>query len=172
MRKTKMGTSDIEMNLLNVFKSMWYQLVPESSDHILIDLNTGRVESLYQSPLSAASFQLFTVANNMMDFPIAPFMGGIVMNQTAWRQLPQNQRDIILKHAKVAETEIDSELINLEKNALDMMKKNGLKVYKLTPAEEEIWIKDTEAAIPRLLGTTFDAGIYNQITAFLKEFRR
>jgi TRAP-type C4-dicarboxylate transport system substrate-binding protein len=172
MRKTKMGTSDTEMNLINVFKSMGYQLVPEASDHILIDLNTGRVESLYQSPLSAASFQLFTVANNMMDFPIAPFMGGIVMNQTAWRQLPQNQRDIILKHAKVAEKDMDAELASLEKTALDMMKKHGLNVYKLTPAEEEIWIKDTEAAIPRLLGTTFDAGIYHQIVALLKEFRR
>ena len=172
MRKTKMGTSETEQTLLNVFKSMGYQLVPEAADHVLIDLNTGRVDALYQSPLSAASFQLFTVANNMMDFPIAPFMGGIIMNQTAWRQLTPGQRDIILKHAHTAEIEMESELANLEKNAIDMMKKNGLNVYKLTPEEEEIWIKDTDAAIPRLIGTMFDADIYRQIVALLKEFRR
>jgi TRAP-type C4-dicarboxylate transport system substrate-binding protein len=172
MKKLKLGTSDTETSLLNVFKSMGYQLVPQSADHVLVDLNTGRIDAVYQEPLAAASFQLFTTAKYMMNFSLAPFMGGIVMNQTSWRQLPENYRAVIMKHAKVAEVEIEEQLAALKKNALDMMVKNGLVVYDLTPEEQRIWIDDTEISVPRLIGTMFDADVYRQITAILKEYRQ
>jgi TRAP-type C4-dicarboxylate transport system substrate-binding protein len=171
MKKLKLGTSDTETTLLNVFKSMGYQLVPQSMDQVLIDLNTGRVEAVYQEPLSAASFQLFATAKYMMNFSIAPFMGGIFMNQTAWRTIPEQHRSVILKHAAVAETEINAQLDDLRKNAVEMMVKNGLVIYDLTPEEQELWISDTESAIPRLVGSMFDADVYRQITDILKEYR-
>jgi TRAP-type C4-dicarboxylate transport system substrate-binding protein len=171
MKKLKLGTSDTEMTLLNVFKSMGYQLVPQPMDQVLINLTTGRVDAVYTNPLSAASLQLFATANNMMDFPMAPFMGGIFMNQNTWRNLPQSYRDIILKHAAIAETEINAQLAGLEKTALDMMKKNGLSTYALTEEEKQLWIADTEAALPRLIGSMFDADMYRQIVAILTEYR-
>jgi TRAP-type C4-dicarboxylate transport system substrate-binding protein len=171
MKKLKVGTSDTETALLNVFKSMGYQLVPQSMDRVLIDLNTGRVEAVYQEPLSAASFQLFATAKYLMNFPIAPFMGGIFMNQTAWRTIPEQYRSVILKHAKVAETEIDTQLDSLRKDALDMMTAHGLTLYDLTPEEQEMWINDVEAALPRLVGSMFDADMYRRITEILKEYR-
>jgi TRAP-type C4-dicarboxylate transport system substrate-binding protein len=171
MKKLKLGTSDTETTLLNVFKSMGYQPIPQSMDQVLIDLNTGRVEAVYQEPLSAASFQLFGTAKYMMNFPIAPFMGGIFMNQTAWRTIPEQYRSVILKHAAVAETEINDQLLDLRKNAVDMMLKNGLVIYDLTQAEQQLWIDDAETAIPRLVGTMFDADMYRRISDLLKEYR-
>ncbi|MDR1095015.1 MAG: TRAP transporter substrate-binding protein DctP [Spirochaetaceae bacterium] len=172
MKKLKLGTSDTETSLLNVFKSMGYQLVPQSMDQVLIDLNTGRVDAVYQEPLSAASFQLFTTAKYMMNFTLAPVMGGIVMNQAAWRRLPEDYRAVIVKHAKVAEVEIEEQLATLKKNALDMMLKNGLVIYDLTPEEQRVWIEDTEISVPRLVGTMFDADVYRQISDILKEYRQ
>jgi TRAP-type C4-dicarboxylate transport system substrate-binding protein len=171
MKKLKVGTSDTETTLLNVFKSMGYQLVPQSIDQALIDLNTGRVDVVYQEPLSAASFQLFATAKYMMNFPIAPFMGGIFMTQTSWRTIPEQYRSVILKHAKIAETEIDTQLEALKQDALAMMIQNGLVVYDLTEEEQAMWIDDTEAAIPRLVGSMFDADMYRRITDILKEYR-
>jgi TRAP-type C4-dicarboxylate transport system substrate-binding protein len=171
MKKLKLGTSETETTLLNVFKSMGYQLVPQSMDQVLIDFNTGRVDAVYQEPLSAAAFQLFATAKYMMNFPIAPFMGGIFMNQTAWRTIPEQYRSVVLKHAKVAETEIDTQLESLKTDALAMMTANGLTVYDLTPEEQAMWINDTEAAIPRLVGSMFDADMYRRITDILKEYR-
>jgi TRAP-type C4-dicarboxylate transport system substrate-binding protein len=171
MKKLKLGTSDTETTLLNVFKSMGYQLVPESIDQVLIDLNTGRVDAVYQEPLSAASFQLFTTAKYMMNFPIAPFMGGIFMTQTAWHTIPEQYQSIILKHAAVAETEIETHMEDLRRTALAMMVQNGLTVYDLTSEEQLSWIDDTEAAIPRLVGTMFDAEMYRRIASVLEEYR-
>jgi TRAP-type C4-dicarboxylate transport system substrate-binding protein len=172
MKKLKLGTSETETSLINVFKSMGYQLVPQSMDQVLIDLNTGRVDAVYTEPLSAASFQLFATAKYLMNFPLAPFMGGIVMNQTTWRQLPENYRAIIVKHAKVAEAEIQEQLVTLRQNAFDMMVKNGLVIYDLTPEEERVWVEDTEVSVPRLVGTMVDADMYRQITTLLKEYRQ
>jgi TRAP-type C4-dicarboxylate transport system substrate-binding protein len=171
MKKLKLGTSDTETSLLNVFKSMGYQLVPQSLDQVLIDLNTGRVEAVYNEPLSAASFQLFAKAKYMMNFALAPVMGGIVMNKAAWGRIPENYQAVIQKHAKVAETEIDAQIADLRKSAFDMMLKNGLVVYDLTPEEQQVWIDDTEVSVPRLVGTMFDADVYRQITDILKEYR-
>jgi TRAP-type C4-dicarboxylate transport system substrate-binding protein len=171
MKRLKVGTSDTETTLLNVFKSMGYQLVPQSMDQVLIDLNTSRVDAVYQEPLSAASFQLFATAKYMMNFPIAPFMGGIFMTQTAWRTVPEQYRNVILKHAKVAETEIDTQLEVLKRDALAMMVKNGLTVYDLTPEEQSLWIDDTEAATPRLVGSMFDEQTYRRIRSVLEEYR-
>ncbi|MDR1469139.1 MAG: TRAP transporter substrate-binding protein DctP [Spirochaetaceae bacterium] len=171
MKKLKVGTSDTETTLLNVFKSMGYQLVPQSMNQALIDLNTDRVEAVYQEPLSAASFQLFAITKYMMNFPIAPFMGGIFMNQTAWRTIPEQHQRVVLKHAKVAEKEIETQLDDLRKTAIDMMVQNGLVIYDLTPEEQAMWIADAEAGVPRLVGSTFDADIYRRVTEILKEYR-
>jgi TRAP-type C4-dicarboxylate transport system substrate-binding protein len=114
---------------------------------------------------------MFGVAKYMMNFPIAPVMGGIVMNQTTWQSIPENYRAVILKHAAVAEQEINLRLDDLRKSAVDMMIKNGLVIYDLTEDEQKLWTKDADEAIPRLVGSMFDADTYRQISGLLQEYR-
>jgi hypothetical protein len=51
------------------------------------------------------------------------------------------------------------------------MSQHGLVVNQPTPQQEALWYADVEAAMPSLLGTTFDRNIYNKIDTLLKAYR-
>jgi TRAP-type C4-dicarboxylate transport system substrate-binding protein len=109
---------------------------------------------------------------NMLDLPIAPFMGAIIINRATWNRLtPEQQRDVSRASQRIA-TEFDRTVPRISANAVAMMQRDGLKVNKVTSAQETQWRSLVDAAMPSLLGTMFDRDIYNRINAILERSRR
>jgi TRAP-type C4-dicarboxylate transport system substrate-binding protein len=173
LKRLKLGTSPDTPEMNQAFKSMGYQLVSVDMKDIVISLNSGMIESIYQSPVAAGAYQLFGVAKNMTDMSIAPFMGGIVMSQKAWRSIPDQYKPKIMAISKQIEQEIGNSITQLEDTAIKTMVSYGLIVNKLSPAQEQLWVEDVERAIPGLLANkTFDRALYEKINTLLREFRK
>ncbi|MDR2629718.1 MAG: TRAP transporter substrate-binding protein DctP [Spirochaetaceae bacterium] len=171
LKRQKLGTSEQEPALMDAFKAMGYQMVPVSMNQALVALNGGMIDAVYQSPVNVGGLQIFGVAKNMTSITIAPFMGGIVMNQAAWRSIPEQYKPALLRIAKRLETELDTSIQQLEASAIATMKNYGLKVSEISPAQEQLWYGDMERAIPSLLGSTFNRDIYEKIEALLRAHR-
>jgi TRAP-type C4-dicarboxylate transport system substrate-binding protein len=173
LKATKMSSPESETTLINVFKSMGYSIVPIANEEVLIGLKSGRIDGIYLVPIYAANLQFFAVANTMLDFNLAPALGGIFMNQVTWGRLNAEEKAILLKRANEAEMSINGDLAELEKKAMDVMVANGLDAVVISDAEMDLWHKDMEKALPQLLGKgkTFDPDLYNQIVAILAEYR-
>jgi len=56
-------------------------------------------------------------------------------------------------------------------DAVNAMSRDGLKVNRPTPAQEQLWYTDVERAIPALLGTTYDRDLYQKINSALTRLR-
>ncbi|MDR0589163.1 MAG: TRAP transporter substrate-binding protein DctP [Spirochaetaceae bacterium] len=171
LRRQKLGTSEQEPALMDAFKAMGYQMVPVSMNQALVYLNGGMIDVVYQSPINVGGLQIFGVAKNMASINIAPFMGGIVMNQAAWRSIPEQYKPELLRIAKRLELELDTSIQQLEANAIATMKNYGLKINEISPAQERLWYDDMARAIPSLLGSTFNRELYGKIEALLREYR-
>jgi TRAP-type C4-dicarboxylate transport system substrate-binding protein len=171
MKKQKMGTNENEPALMDAFKAMGYQMVPVAMTQILINLTGGMVDAVYQSPVNVGAMQIFGVAKNMADINIAPFMGGIVMNQTAWRSIPDKYKPELIRIAKKMERDLDTSIQELEAGAIETMGKYGLVINQLSPAQKQLWYDDIDRITPMLLGKTFNREIYGRIETLLRDYR-
>ncbi|MDR2633365.1 MAG: TRAP transporter substrate-binding protein DctP [Treponema sp.] len=172
LKRQKLGTNEQEPALMDAFKAMGYQMVPVAMNQVLVYLNGGMIDAVYQSPVNVGGLQIFGVAKNMASINIAPFMGGIVLNQTAWRSIPESYKPALLRIAKRLEAELDTSIQQLEGEAIATMSKYGLVINQLSPAQEQLWYDDVNRVIPSLLGTAFNRELYERIESLLKAHRR
>jgi TRAP-type C4-dicarboxylate transport system substrate-binding protein len=171
LKRQKLGTSEQEPALMDAFKAMGYQMVPVAMNQALVYLNGGMIDAVYQSPINVGGLQIFGVAKNMASINIAPFMGGIVMNQAAWRSIPEQHKPALLRIAKRLEAELDTSIQQLEASAITTMKNYGLKISEISAAQEQIWYDDVNRVMPSLLENTFNRELYEKIEALLKANR-
>ncbi|MDR3162159.1 MAG: TRAP transporter substrate-binding protein DctP [Spirochaetaceae bacterium] len=171
LKRQKLGANEQEPALMDAFKAMGYQMVPVSMNQILVSLNGGMIDAVYQSPVNVGGLQIFGVAKHMASINIAPFMGGIVMNQTAWRSIPDRYKPQLLRIAKRLETELDASIQRLEAGAITAMRERGLIVNELTAVQERLWYDDVNRVIPSLLDTAFNRELYGRIQAILMAHR-
>ncbi|MDR2394908.1 MAG: TRAP transporter substrate-binding protein DctP [Treponema sp.] len=172
LKRQKLGINEQEPALMDAFKAMGYQMVPVAMNQVLVYLNGGMIDAVYQSPVNVGGLQIFGVAKNMASINIAPFMGGVVMNQVAWRSIPESYKPALLRIAKRLEAELDTSIQQLEGEAIATMGKYGLIINQVSPAQEQLWYDDVNRVIPSLLGTTFNRELYGRVETLLKAHRK
>jgi TRAP-type C4-dicarboxylate transport system substrate-binding protein len=172
LRHQKIASSPDELEMLQVFKAMGFQMVPVNLNEVLVGLNSGMIDAVYQSPIFVAGLQVFAVAKNMSSLNLAPFMGGILMNQTAWRRIPDQYRGKIMEICKRIEREIENSIAKLEDEAVNTMVKYGLTVNTISPAQEQVWYREIDRHESSLVGPVFNREIYLKIKDILAEYRQ
>jgi TRAP-type C4-dicarboxylate transport system substrate-binding protein len=171
LTRIKLGTISGQAELTQALRVMGYQAFTVEGPDIIISLNSGMVDAVFQSPLLAAGNQVFGVAGNMLNLNVAPVMGGLVMNQPGWRAIPERYRPRILEISRRVEREMDLSIIALETEAMETMRRYGLQINTPNASQVQLWYNDFERAIPGLLGTTFNRDLYNRFTAILRNSR-
>jgi TRAP-type C4-dicarboxylate transport system substrate-binding protein len=171
LKRQKVGSVPSEPELAQVFRTMGYQVVIVDEKRLLVALNGGSIDAVYQSPISSAGFQYFGVAKHMASINIAPFMGAIVLNKYAWESIPEQHRDPIVRITRRIGSEIETSLMQLENDAISTMTKHGLVVNTVTTQQAQQWYDEMTKATPALLGTTFDRATYAKIEGILKTYR-
>jgi TRAP-type C4-dicarboxylate transport system substrate-binding protein len=141
----------------------------------LFALQSNRIDATYISPIFAAGTQLFGVARNMSNINVAPFMGGILMNEATWRRIPDRFKPALMEVSRRIEREIETSVAELEAEAISTMVRHGLRINELTPAQKQVWYDDTARFENRLLdgaNPIFNREYYTRINNILTEYRR
>jgi len=174
LRRLKFGTGFDDPQLVQAFRVFGYQVVPVNLTEQLFALQSNRIEALYNSPILSAGNQTFGLANNMSTVSVAPFMGGILMNEITWRRIPDRYKPALMEACRRAEKEIEDSIANLEAEAIATMKRHGLKVNELTPAQVQLWYDDHAKYENRLVGQSnpiFHREFYFRVKDILTEYR-
>ncbi|MCL2318648.1 MAG: TRAP transporter substrate-binding protein DctP [Treponema sp.] len=174
LKKQKIATSSESSEMNTAFKTMGYQLVETDWTDLGTKVATGAIMAVYQNPAGVAAFQLHTYMKNMLSINIAPVLGGIVLNQVTWKKIgtlnPRYQDELRKVTQRIAE-EFDESLQKTVNTAINTMTREGLKVNKPSPAQEQVWNSDVDRSIPMLLGTTYDRDLYQKISTILARVR-
>ncbi|MDR2509171.1 MAG: TRAP transporter substrate-binding protein DctP [Spirochaetaceae bacterium] len=175
LKRQKLSGSSDTPELSNMFKTMGYTVVTTSFSDLLVALNSGTIDAIYQIPPFVASMQLFGIIKNMMPLDIAPVMGGIVINQATWRRIPERYRAKILEISRRIASENDDGARQLSADSVSIMQRYGLVSTPLTKAQEQLWIDEASTAIPAMMNdrnSALDAGIYRSIQNLLSAYRK
>jgi TRAP-type C4-dicarboxylate transport system substrate-binding protein len=172
LRRQKLGTNPDELQMMQAFKTMRFQMIPVGINDVLVSLNGGMIEAIYQSPVAVAAGQLFGVAKNMSTVNLAPLMGGIVVNRTAWRRIPEKHRPRLQEICKRIEAEIEGSIAALETEAIATMARYGLTINRASAQQEQEWISDLALHERDLVGPVFNEEFYRKIKAILENYRK
>jgi len=175
LRRLKLATGTEDPTMIQAFRQLSYQMVPVGLNEQLFALQSGRIDAVYNSPIYVAGNQLFGLAGNMSSINVAPFMGGILMNEVTWRRIPERFKNPLLESCKRIERDIEASISNLETQAINTMLRHGLKINELTPAQMQVWFDDTARYETRLIGganPVFNRDYYTRISNILAEYRR
>jgi len=171
LRRMRIATNIESENMNSVFRGMGFNLVETEITSMGTMLASGTINAVYQSPAAIAPMGLHRNLGHMLDMPIAPFMGGIVLNRVTWDRLgPERQRAMMDVTRRIA-SEFDSTMPRTVANAVNMMQRDGLSVNIPNQRQRELWQNEVERAMPPLLGHTFDREMHDRISMILERSR-
>jgi TRAP-type transport system periplasmic protein len=171
LKPLKLSVAEGDAELLQAWRVMGYNAIPLATNDLMAALQNGMVEAFYAPPLVAASFQWFGIAKHMCSIKVAPLIGGIVITKKTWDEIPADMRPKLVKSAKQIVDNLFDETNALEKNAINVMLKNGLKIHEVPSDGISLWQKEGVKGYNAYVGKTFSRELLQQLQDYLKEYR-
>jgi TRAP-type C4-dicarboxylate transport system substrate-binding protein len=172
MEKLKFFVMEGSPEVDQAWKEMGFHIVPLPTNDAFAALQSGMVDVFTASPLSAAALQWFALAPNMTDFNWAPFTGGLVISNQAWKRIPAELHAELVRATEQALQGLTDEVAKVEAQAMQIMKQNGLVVNKVSPEQLKQWEQLVERALKILLDNPISSDIYREARGYLEEYRK
>jgi TRAP-type C4-dicarboxylate transport system substrate-binding protein len=172
MKKSKLFVMENSTEEINVWKQQGFNPVPLPANDLMTALQSGMVDTFATSPLTAASYQWFALAPNMNAMKWAPFIGAVMVSTKTWNRIPAELQKKLMASAQKIGREMQSEISNSEKMAMDIMMQNGLKINNIPPDAVQKWAEIVELGYLKMLaGKLYDQQAYKQIKTLLDDYR-
>jgi TRAP-type C4-dicarboxylate transport system substrate-binding protein len=172
LKRHKLAFTTGEPEMAQAWKKSGYQIVPTDLKDLLMALQSGMVNAFFLPPLVAGPGQYFPLAPHMSVQRIAPLIGGMVLSEKTWNSIPEQYRQKMMAVALKMSGELYEKTVNLEKEAVEAMKKHGLKIVKFPDDSLEKWRHASAKGMDQLIGKTFSKKIYDRIIHYLEEYRK
>jgi len=173
LKKQKIASGAELSSLNNVFSALGFTVVTLGYNDIIPALNAKRVDAIFQIPVYVAANQIFGITKNMCSLNVAPALGGIIINQSYWKRIPEKYRPKLIELCKELESLNDAEISKLENSATDTMLQYGLVINRVSPAQEELWKKIVRDGMEHLgsgSNPVVDKATYSRIEILIKEY--
>ena len=171
LRRQRLATSPELKDMNTVFRTMGFNLVEADMTQLGQRLASNAINSVYVIPAAVAPMQLHTTLNHMLDLPIAPIMGAIVINRVTWNKISSAHQQEMIRITRRISAEFDTSMTRTQNAAIAAMGRDGLSVNKPTAAQEQLWRSDIQAIMPSLVGSIFDRDLNNRINRILERVR-
>jgi len=171
MRKLKLFSLEGHASIDRAMQAMGFQIVPLKANDVFAAMQGGMVEAFAAAPLVAASMQWFALAPNMNSFYWTPLTGALIMTDRAWSMIPSGLHSQLLASAEAIMHDLYTEAMEVEQQAIDIMKENGLVIHPVSEDNLEKWRQIAVSGFSFLIGDTISPEIYEQTMDILEEFR-
>ena len=172
LKKMKMFVWAGDANSVQAWKEMGFHPIPLAATDIMSSLQSGMVDALAAPPLSVASYQWFTIANNMCELKWGPLIGAIVVSTKMWNKIKPELRpkleEAVRKHGAV----INSAILAADEDAIAAMKENGLTVNAINDKMKAQWQQVADEGLGKIEGKSFQADYRKRVAQYLEEFRK
>ena len=171
LQQQKMFTYADDPEGIKAWRSIGFNPVPLSTNDIMTSLQTNMVESIAVTPLSAAAFQWFGLANHMADLKWAPLIGGVVVKKNVWERIPVATRTKLETIATRIGSDMQSKIDNADNKAIEVMQQYGLTVTHIPTADIPAWRTMAEKGYGSVIGSRIEKTSYDKVLGYIKEYR-
>jgi TRAP-type C4-dicarboxylate transport system substrate-binding protein len=153
------------------WKAMGFHIVPLPPNDAFAALQSGMVEVFSASPLTAAAMQWFALAPHMTDIYWTPLTAGLIISNQSWRRIPADLRPKLKAATQRALDDLEAEIMDVENQAMEIMKENGLVVHDVPPAALREWEELVETGFEILIGDVISRDLYEESKRIVSEYR-
>ena len=171
LKKTKLFVWAGSPVSVDIYKSGGFNAIPLETVDILPNLQTGLINAIATPPFFALAAHIDGPAPNMLELNWAPLVGANVIARKTWEAIPRASQEAMLKAAAEAGKLVKESNRRESIEAVDAMKKRGLKVHPVTPELRADWEKMAAAFYPKIRGGLVPPEIFDQVVNLLKEYR-
>jgi TRAP-type C4-dicarboxylate transport system substrate-binding protein len=134
LKKTKLFVWAGDEEMAQQWKTLGFNPVALAATDIMTGLQTGMIDAYPTTPLLGLTLQWYRQTPNMVGLGMAPLVGGLIMNKSAWLKISEADRATILSACKKMETRLKVEVPKQDTTAVGEMQKRGLKVNTVAAA--------------------------------------
>ncbi len=121
------------------FKLGGINTIPLPIGDVFTSLQTGLVDTVVTTPSGAVALQWHGKVRNMVDLPLTYVAGFMVVDEKTWAKLTPADQRVLAKAFGEAGKRMDANARRDDLSALAAMKKQGVVVGALDPAEAKRW---------------------------------
>lgn len=135
LKKTKMFVWAGDEQMVQQWKTLGFQPVALAATDIMQGLQTNMIDSYPSTPLLGLTLQWYRQTPNIMGLGLAPLVGGLVVNKSAWNKISPADQLKIQQACRRMEQRLKVEVPKQDTTAVNEMQKRGLKVNPVKPAD-------------------------------------
>jgi len=170
-KKMKFFAWGSEVEQQEIMKSLGYTPVPLETGDILPAIQTGMINAVPSTPYFALATQIYTTASNMLDLNWAPIVGALVITKKAWDELTPEGQVAVREAGAKAGVQLRAKARQEIDEAVEAMKKRGLKVNKPNAEQMQEWNTLADNLYPRIRGKMVPADTFDEVVGHLKAYR-
>ncbi|MBL7684761.1 MAG: TRAP transporter substrate-binding protein DctP [Deltaproteobacteria bacterium] len=145
---------------------------PLALPDVLTSLQTNLIDAVYGPPLGVIALQWFTKTKYMTDLNLANSTGALIMTKGEFAKLaPDLQNTLKTTAAKYSDKLIKAIRTDNAKS-IETLKKNGIQVVAVEPANKAELEKSSLEVRPKLVGKLYSQDLLNKVQGFIDEYRK
>ncbi|MBM3330182.1 MAG: ABC transporter substrate-binding protein, partial [Calditrichaeota bacterium] len=134
-------------------------------------LQTGMIDAVYASPLGCLALQWFKKLAFMSDVPFTNAMGAVLVDKKTFTSLATETQVALRAIARRHLEELVRTTRQENREAYDLLQKEGLKPAPSTPAERDELRAVGLRVHDRLAGSLYSQGLLDRTRAILRDYR-
>jgi len=171
LKEMKLFTSAGDPETETLYKQFGFQVVPLSLVDLVTSLQTGMIDAVPLPPLFAQLQELHKLTPHMLNVPLTPLVGGTVISMRAWRGLPEQHRDAMLRSARQAGDQLRTQIRQFGEDTIVEMSKRGLKVTEPDAGTLAAWQREASSTYKSLRGDYCPADVFDEVVRLRDEYR-
>jgi TRAP-type C4-dicarboxylate transport system substrate-binding protein len=156
---------------VDIMKTLGYQPVVLEISDILPALQTGMINAVPSTPFYALVGQFYGQVPYMLELNWVPLVGAVVMTRQAWDAMSPEGQKGLRDAAAVTARQLRQASRRENEQAIEAMKKRGLKAQAVTPEIEAEWRALAEQTYPMIRGRMVPADLFDEVLQLLQAYR-
>jgi TRAP-type C4-dicarboxylate transport system substrate-binding protein len=161
LRKSKSWVPEGDPISTIFFKVIGVNPTPLSIPDVLTSLQTGLINTTYNSYYGAIVLQWFTRIKYITDIPFVYGYGGLVLDLKKFSSLPADYAALMESAAEDQFAKLLMDTRESNANALQVLKKNGITIVHATPETRKELDSYRDKAVASMIGKAFSKEIYD-----------
>jgi TRAP-type C4-dicarboxylate transport system substrate-binding protein len=176
LKKIKIAGGGVDSPVLsNAFKAAGYLTEDVAVEKLSQSLKSASgLRGIYGVPMYIYATQNAKNVSYALDASIIPVLSALVISERAWNSIPDEFKPAMLAAVETAKANFLAVQENTDREYLNTMEREGMKLIKLTDADRQRWETDFLRDIPAITGgpdAAINADFLQEIRTLMDNYR-
>ena len=171
LKKSKVWAPEADPISIAYLQTLGITPLPLTIPDVLTSLQTGMVETVFNSLYGSIVLQWFTKTKYISDVPFGYAYGGLLLDRKRFSKMPESYQSMMKETARKHFSQLIIDTRQSNGDSRQVLQNNG--VSMVIPDTEDLNTLHTmrEETVQRVQGTAFSQQIYQATTTLLDEYR-